>query len=87
MSGITECAECKMCDTIITLHERILALENAALIKEGVALQPTTAQAQMPLSMERCIQLLMEKYKRPLSAQECTCMQETYLLIERHFGH
>jgi hypothetical protein len=31
-----------MCDTIISLHERIAVLENAANIKEGVALQPAT---------------------------------------------
>jgi hypothetical protein len=42
MSGIQKCLECKMCDTIINLHERIVVLENAANIKEGVALQPAT---------------------------------------------
>ena len=51
--------------------------------------QPPTHKARaqnrpkLPLSMERCIQLLHERYGRPLSAQEATCMQETYSVIER----
>ena len=44
IKDIEKCAECKMCDTIISLHERIKLLESAAVEIYGRLLpQHTTA--------------------------------------------
>lgn len=66
-------------------HIKVLntALQNA----ESLPTSTNIGMLKLPLSMERCTQLLCDKYGRSLDNVELHTMQDVYLLIERQLQH